>query len=102
MVKSGIEGARSRFAPKGAPSFGLFLFEEALGAVIQRNHAIGELTGIVTPGMVHSSRLAARLQSQDRLPREVSAAAAAGLATGGKAIVNGSATAIKTAATLGL
>jgi hypothetical protein len=73
-----------------------------LGNVIRRNQTIGDLTGIVTPGMVASSRLATTLQSAARLPSEISTAAAAGLVTGSKAVVNGSATAIKNVATLGL
>ena len=83
-----------QWAPKGGGGF--------LGAVIRRNQTVGELTGIVTPGMVRSSRLAAQLQAAGRLPADVAAAAAAGLKTGGKAVVNGTATAIETAATLGL
>ncbi|MBI3836670.1 MAG: hypothetical protein HY288_01885 [Planctomycetia bacterium] len=83
-----------QWAPKGGGGF--------LGGVIRRNQAVGELTGIVTPGMVQSSRLAAQLQAAGRLPAEVAAAAAAGLVTGGKAIVNGSATAVKNVASLGL
>jgi hypothetical protein len=70
--------------------------------VIQRNLKFGELTGVVTPGMVRSSRLAAELQAAGRLPGEVGGAATAGLGTGSKAVVNGTATAIKNAATLGL
>jgi hypothetical protein len=73
-----------------------------LGSFIQRNHTIGELSGVVTPGMVHSSRIALNLQAAGQLASDVSAAAAAGLKTGGKAVVNGSATAIKNVATLGL
>lgn len=71
-------------------------------AVIRRNSAVADLTGTVTPGMVRSNRLAADLQSAARLPRQVSPAAAAGLGTGGKAVVNASATAVKNVATLGL
>ena len=73
-----------------------------LGNVIRRNQMVGDLTGVVTPGMVGSSRLAAQLQATARLPAEVTSAAAAGLVTGGKAIVNGTATAVKNVATLGL
>jgi hypothetical protein len=83
-----------QWAPKGGGGF--------LGAIIRRNQTVGELTGIVTPGMVHSSRLAAQLQAAGSLPADVAAAAAAGLKTGAKAVVNGTATAIKDAATLGL
>jgi hypothetical protein len=83
-----------QWAPKGGGGF--------LGAVIRRNQTVGQLTGIVTPGMVHSSRLAAQLQAAGSLPADVAAAAAAGLKTGAKAVVNGTATAIKNVATLGL
>lgn len=71
-------------------------------AIRKRNAAVHELTGVMTPGMVRSSRLATELQSAGRLPAETSRAAAAGLRTGSKAVVNGSATAIKNVATLGL
>ncbi len=94
-LKGTSVGGRFRAAGGGA-SPGL------LGAIIQRNQTVGQLTGIVTPGMVTSSRLATTLQSAARLPSEVRAAAAAGLVTGSKAVVNGSATAIKNVATLGL
>ncbi len=71
-------------------------------AVIRRNQTVADLTGRQTPGMAQSSRLAADLQSAARLPAEVARAAAAGLGTGGKAVVNASATAVKNVATLGL
>jgi hypothetical protein len=71
-------------------------------AVIQRNRAVADLTGSPTPGMVRSSRLAADLQSAARLPGEITDAAGAGAKTGGKALVNASATAVKNVATLGL
>lgn len=70
--------------------------------MIQRNRALAGLTGGPTPGTIRSSRLATDLQSAARLPGEVARAAAAGLGTGGKAVVNASATAIKNVATLGL
>lgn len=73
-----------------------------LDAVIRRNQAIADLTGVVTPGMLRSTRLATEIQSAARLTADVSAAAAAGLGTGVKANVNGFATAVKDAATLGL
>jgi hypothetical protein len=73
-----------------------------LDHVIRRNKMVAELTGHVTPALAHSSRLAANLQTATRLPQEVITAAAAGLVTGGKAVVNGSATAVKNVATLGL
>ena len=61
-----------------------------------------DLTGRQTPGMAQSSRLAADLQSAARLPAEVAARPPRDLGTGGKAVVNGSATAVKNVATLGL
>lgn len=73
-----------------------------LGDVIRRNQMVADLTGEVTPNLIRSSRLAMDLQTATRLPKEVTAAAAGGLKTGGKAVVNGSATAIKNVATLGL
>jgi hypothetical protein len=86
-----------QFAPKAGGSGG-----GLLGAVIQRNQTFAELTGVVTPSMIRSSRLALSLQAAGQLASDVSAAAAAGLKTGGKAVVNGSATAIKNVASLGL
>jgi hypothetical protein len=82
--------AGGQFAPKGAGGDG-----GLLGAVIRRNQMVGKLTGVVTPEMVRSSQLALKLQSAAQLPGEVTAAAAAGLKVGGKAVVNGSATAVK-------
>jgi hypothetical protein len=73
-----------------------------LGGVIRRNQKIGDATGIITPEMAESSKLAATLGSAAKLPGDVATAAAAGLSTGSKAIVNGSATAVKNVATLGL
>lgn len=73
-----------------------------LGNVIRRNQMVADLTGGASPGLIRSSRLAMDLQAATRLPKEVTVAAAAGLKTGGKAVVNGSATAIKNVATLGL
>ena len=70
--------------------------------MIRRNQLVADLTGEATPALVGSSRLAMDLQTAARLPREVTAAAAEGLTTGSKAVVNGSATAIKNVATLGL
>ncbi len=87
-------GARGSADMQRSPS----LFD----AVIQRNRAVAELTGVVTPGMIRSSRLAAELQSAVQLPGEVARAAAAGTLTGAKAVVNGFATAIKNVVTLGL
>ncbi len=52
--------------------------------------------------MIRSTRIAAELQSAASLPGEIARAAAAGLGTGGKAVVNGFATAVKNVATLGL
>jgi hypothetical protein len=73
---------------------------------MRRNQTIADLTGVVTPGMIRSNRIAKELQSTPRLPlevaREIARAAAAGLGTGAKAVVNGFATAVKSVATLGL
>ena len=73
-----------------------------LDGIAQRNATVTGLTGVSTPGMMQSSHLAAELDSAIRLPGEVGRAGAAGFGTSGKAIVNGSATAIKNVATLGL
>jgi hypothetical protein len=73
-----------------------------LDSVIKRNQTVADLTGVASPGLVRSSRLAATLQAAGKLPAEVERGAAAGLRTGGKAVVNGTATAIKNVATLGL
>jgi hypothetical protein len=73
-----------------------------LDAIVRRNAAVTELTGIVTPGMIWSNRIASELHSAVRLPGEVARAAASGLGTGGKAVVNGFATAVKSVATLDL
>ena len=86
-----------QFAPTRGRSGGGFL-----GNVIRRHQLVGDLTGAVTPGMMRSSRLAAQLQATARLPAEVTSAAAAGLASGTKAIVNGTATTVKSVVTLGL
>lgn len=72
-----------------------------LDRIVQRNRTISELTGVVTPSMIRSTRIAAELQSAARLPGELARAIAAGLGTGGKAVVNGFATAVKDVATLG-
>jgi len=72
-----------------------------LDAVIKRNQQVAELTGFASPGLIASNRLAVDLQAAGRLPAEMARGAAAGLGTGAKALVNGSATAIKTIATLG-
>lgn len=71
-------------------------------AIIKRNDAVADLTGVLTPGMVRSSRLAVDLDSASRLGGEVERAAIAGFGTGGKAVVNGLANAIKNTVTLGL
>ncbi len=68
----------------------------------KRNSAMADLSGVSTPGMIHASRLAAELHSAARLPGEVAGAAAAGLGTGAKAVVNGAATAALKVASLGL
>lgn len=52
----------------------------------QRNSDVGRLTGVVTPGMVHSSHLATDLQSAGQLPGEVTRAGPGGLRMGGKAL----------------
>jgi hypothetical protein len=70
--------------------------------VIRRNRMVADLTGYASPALIQSSRLAMDLQTAARLPKEVITAAAAGLVTGSKAVVNGSATAVKNVATLGL
>ncbi|HEY2895007.1 MAG TPA: hypothetical protein VGJ16_12360 [Pirellulales bacterium] len=85
-----------RFTSKGNRRKGF------LGSVIGRNQKLGDALGNMTPEMIASSRLAATLHASSRLPGEVAAAAAGGLSTGSKAIVNGSATAVKNVATLGL
>ncbi|HEY4308386.1 MAG TPA: hypothetical protein VGN12_02940 [Pirellulales bacterium] len=56
----------------------------------------------MTPEMRRSSRLAGELQSAAKLPEEVIRAAASGLQTGAKSVVNSSATAVYNFATLGL
>lgn len=101
-------------APQGTPSGGQWVPKgngggsssrkslSFLDKIIQRNRTVTELTGIITPNMIRSTRLAAELESAARLPDEVARAAAAGLATGGKAVVNGIATAVKDTVTLGL
>ena len=83
-----------QFAPKNGGGL--------LNHVARRNQDFAELSGVVTPSMIQSSRLAADLQAAGRLPAEIAAAAKAGLKTGAKAVVNGSATAVKDVATLGL
>jgi hypothetical protein len=72
------------------------------GVVLQRNRAIADLTGTMTPGMVRSRRLALDIKSALELPGQVARAFVSGAGTGGKAVVNGSATAVKNVATLGL
>jgi hypothetical protein len=57
---------------------------------------------VLTPGKIRAEKLAADVQSLARLPGDVAPAALAGLGTGGKAVVNASATAIKDVVTLGL
>ena len=52
--------------------------------------------------MIRSTRIATELQSAASLPAKSPAPPAAGLGTGGKAVVNGFATAVKSVATLGL
>jgi hypothetical protein len=74
-------------------------FADALAA---RNKAVGELTGGMTPELIRASRLAFDLQAALELPGDTARGAVAGLGTGGKAVVNGTATAVKNVATLGL
>lgn len=69
---------------------------------IDRNRLIGQLSGVTTPGMHQATSLAADLHAAAQLPDELTKAAVAGAGTGSKAVVNGLATAIKNAATLGL
>lgn len=91
--------------PKGTSGGGQWVSQGdggLLNNVIRRNQMVADLQGYVTPGMIQSSRLAVNLQTATRLPQEVITAAAAGLTTGGKAVVNGSATAVKNAVFLGL
>ena len=71
-------------------------------AIVRRNQEIGRLAGVVTPNMIRANRLAVELESVARLPGEVARAITAGLDTGRKAVVNGFATAVKSAVTLGL
>jgi hypothetical protein len=87
-------------AGSGGPSSGKS--SSVLDKIIQRNQTFTKLTGVATPSMIRSTKIAAELQSAAKLPGEVARAAAAGLLTGGKANVNGFATAVKDAATLGL
>lgn len=73
-----------------------------LDRIRQRNSEIADLTGVVTPGMIRSNRVAANIESAAKLPGEVARASATGLGTGGKAVANGFVTAIKDVVTLGL
>jgi hypothetical protein len=93
-VEKGGGGSGSASGKSKSPSF--------LDGVIRRNQKISDLSGVVTPGMIRSTRIASELQSTAKLPSEVARAAAAGPLTGSKALANGAATAIKDAATLGL
>jgi hypothetical protein len=68
----------------------------------QRDAALSDVVGGPTPSMIRSRRLAVDLKSAAQLPDDVARAATAGLGTGGKVLVNASATAIKNVATLGL
>jgi hypothetical protein len=102
-------------APKGQPEGGQWVNKDGAGgssgakmsptfldALIRRNQTIAGLATVVTPGMIRSNRIATELQSAIRRPGEVARGVAAGLGTGGKAFVNGFATAVKSVATLGL
>ncbi len=91
-----------QWSPTGGGAVGGSSF---LDKALQRNRDVAGLSGVNTPSMQQSSRLAHQLQSAARLPANVSRvaqAAAAGLGTGAKAVANGSATAIKNVVTLGL
>ena len=68
---------------------------------MRRNQTVGDLLELLPR---HGSFQPACRKAADRgqLPGEVVSAAAAGLVTGSKAVVNGSATAVKNVATLGL
>jgi hypothetical protein len=52
--------------------------------------------------MIHAGRLAIDIKSALELPKQVLGGATSGARTGGKAVVNGTATAVKNVATLGL
>jgi hypothetical protein len=73
-----------------------------LDGIINRNRQIADLTGGPTSGIKASSKLAREIQNAGRLVSATAKGFASGLKTGGKAVVNGSATAIKNVATLGL
>jgi hypothetical protein len=73
-----------------------------LGGIVDRNRQIANLSGGPTAATIRAGKLAAEIESAARLPKEVASAFASGLKTGGKALINGGATAIKNVATLGL
>jgi hypothetical protein len=73
-----------------------------VGGILDRNRAIANLSGGPTPATIRAGKLADELQSAAKLPGEMAAAFASGLKTGGKAVINGGATAVKNVATLGL
>jgi hypothetical protein len=87
---------------KGGGAVGASKSPSIFDLIIQRSRTVAELTGVVTPSMIRSTQVATALQSAVKLPDEVARAAAAGLITGEKAVVNGFATAAKDVATLGL
>ncbi|MBL9124104.1 MAG: hypothetical protein JNG90_10765 [Planctomycetaceae bacterium] len=81
---------------RGEPSRSFF------DVLSNRHRTVSELIGGPTPEMIRASRLTIELQSAAEKTDEIARAAGAGLLTGGKAVVNGTATAIKNVATLGL
>jgi hypothetical protein len=91
--KGGGSGGGGGTASK-SPSF--------LDGIIGRNRQIADLTGGPTSGTKASSKLAREIQDAARLSSAVTTGFVSGLKTGGKAVVNGSATAVKNVATLGL
>ena len=70
--------------------------------IIKKNQDIARELGEMPPQLVHSSRLAMDLDSARNPAVSVVGEFGDGLRTGGKALVNGGATAIKDTATLGL
>jgi len=73
-----------------------------LDRIIRRNLQTARISGVDTPAMRASTRLAGELQTWLSLPGELKAARDKGLLIGGKALANGSATAVKNVVTLGL
>jgi hypothetical protein len=71
-------------------------------AIIKRNKLVGDLTGNWNPDLAQSSKSAIDLVTTLTLPADVGIASIDGLGTGGKAVINGTVTAVKNVATLGL